>query len=125
MRPASRSARTDCSEAPVNSRRSGRAARPMAQSVRRSSDCCGARRRFCSAASAASSAGTARAAMVTYLSLTRRLPFLNHSPAGSMALTASYTVQKKRSCIQSASFICAWVSIGASSSTSEMGFSFS
>ena len=63
--------------------------------------------------------------MVTYLSLTRRLPFLNHSPAGSMAFTASYTVQKKRSRIQSASFICAGVSIGASSRTRSMGLSFS
>ena len=63
--------------------------------------------------------------MGTYFSLTRRLPPLNHSPAGSIAFTASYTVQKKRSCIQIARLISPASSTGSSSSTAATGLSFS
>ena len=94
--PAETSALRLCLGAPVNSRSSGTEARPTAQSVFRSSDCCGARMRLREAASAASSAGTAREAKATYFSVTRRFPEAEYqSPAGSMAFAASYTRAEK------------------------------
>ena len=123
--PASTSALNDLAGAPVNSRSSATEACPTAQRVLSSSDCCGAFLRRCSAASAASSAGTARRAISTYLSEALRRPSSrNQSPAGSMARTASCTVQKKRSCIHIASLICSGVSSGSPSSAADTGLSF-
>ena len=119
------SARRLCLDAPVNSISSLTGTRPVEQSVRRSSACCGALPRFLAAASAASSAGTARAAMDTYFSFTRRLPPLNQNPAGNIAFTASYTVQKKRSRIHMARLSRFRSSRGSSSRTDETGLSFS
>ena len=78
-----------CFFAPENSRRSCSSARPTAQSVFNISLCCGALPRLRAAASAASSPGTAREAIVTYLPLWRIFPPLNQKPAGRAAFTAS------------------------------------
>ena len=88
--------------------------------------CLGERGRLLSAMTEASSDVTLSRATSTVLSFARRLPSsLNHSPAGRIAFTASYTVQKKRSRMKRASLICSGVSTGRGSSTSVMAFSFS
>ena len=124
--PAFIIALSDCRDAPVKCSASRAETLPVEHNSSSSDACIGAFLRFVCARANASPASTARSIISHILSFTRRAPTVsNQHPAGRIALTASYTVQNSRSCIQRASFSCARVSMGSLSRHDSTGLSFS
>ena len=124
MYPDFSSAFNDCRLAPVCIRRSWLDKHSNTHSSLSMADCIGERSFLLAARISASSTATDSFTISIVLSLTFLLPSsVNQSPAGSIARTASYTVQKKRSRINSASLICSALRTGSSSKTEIMDLS--